>query len=55
MGELKPLMLVEVKYSSIEEADSFQPADWFERKVTLDKLYKNKVLVMNPQATKEDL
>ncbi len=54
MGELKPLMLVEVEFSSIEEADNFQPADWFGREVTLDKRYKNKALAINPQAIEAD-
>ncbi len=54
MGELKPLMLVEVEFSSTEEADNFQPADWFGREVTLDKRYKNKALAMNPQAIEAD-
>jgi len=49
MGELEPLMLVEVEFSSSEQADSFQPPDWFGREVTNDKLYKNKTLAMNPQ------
>ena len=47
MGELKPLMLVEIEFSSIEEADNFKPAHWFGREVTLDKLYKNKALEAN--------
>lgn len=49
MGELEPLMLVEVEFSSLEQADSFQPADWFGREVTVDKSYKNKALAMNPK------
>jgi len=55
MGELKSLMLVEVEFSSIEEADNFQPADWFGPEVTLDKRYKNKALAMNPQAIEANL
>ena len=54
IGVLKPLMLVEVEFSSIEEADNFQPADWFGREVTLDKRYKNKALAINPQAIEAD-
>jgi adenylate cyclase len=50
MGELESLVLVEVEFSSIKEADDFQPADWFGREVTADKRYKNKALAMNPQA-----
>jgi adenylate cyclase len=47
-GALDPLMLVEVEFPSLEEADNFEPADWFGREVTVDKRYKNKALAMNP-------
>lgn len=50
MGELEPLVLVEVEFPSSEQADNFQPADWFGREVTVDKRYKNKALAMNPYA-----
>lgn len=49
LGSLEPLMLVEVEFSSLEQADNFEPADWFGREVTADKNYKNKALAMNPQ------
>ena len=54
MGELKSLMLVEVEFASTEEADNFQPVDWFGAEVTMDKRYKNKALAMNPQAIEAD-
>jgi len=50
LGELEPLLLVEVEFSSLEQADNFEPADWFGHEVTVDKNYKNKALAMNPQA-----
>jgi CYTH domain-containing protein len=50
MGELESLVLVEVEFPSMAEADSFQPADWFGHEVTDDKRYKNKALAMEPQA-----
>lgn len=43
-GPLAPLMLVEVEFTSIEQADGFEPPAWFGREVTLDKRYKNKSL-----------
>jgi adenylate cyclase len=49
-GALNSLVLVEVEFSSIEQADNFQPADWFGREVTTEKCYKNKALAMNPNA-----
>ena len=49
-GVLNSLVLVEVEFSSIEQANSFQPADWFGREVTTEKCYKNKALAMNPNA-----
>ena len=45
-------MLVEVEFSSLEQADNFEPADWFGREVTIDKSYQNKALAMNPQGIK---
>ncbi|MCP4075858.1 MAG: CYTH domain-containing protein [Gammaproteobacteria bacterium] len=52
LGELDHLMLVEVEFSSLEQADQFEPADWFGREVTIDKSYQNKALAMNPQGIK---
>ena len=49
-GALNSLVLVEVEFSSIEQANNFQPADWFGREVTTEKCYKNKALAMNPNA-----
>jgi CYTH domain-containing protein len=53
-GQLDTLMLVEVEFSSIDEADRFQPANWFGPEVTSHKCYKNKELAMNPHGIKDD-
>ncbi len=50
MVDLESLVLVEVEFSSRQQAESFQPADWFGLEVTDDKRYKNKALAMDPQA-----
>lgn len=52
MGALEPLVVVEVEFSSRQQAQAFQPADWFGGEVTDDKRYKNKALAMNPNAIK---
>lgn len=38
------LLTVEVEFRDIEEANSFNPPDWFGEEVTNDKRYKNKNL-----------
>ncbi|SNY91267.1 CYTH domain-containing protein [Cohaesibacter sp. ES.047] len=43
-GDLSGLRLVEVEFSSREEAESFVAPDWFGTDVTEDKRYKNKRL-----------
>ena len=43
-GDLTGLTLVEVEFSSREEADAFTAPDWFGKDVTEDKRYKNKSL-----------
>lgn len=54
MGAHESLVLVEVEFSSSEQAHSFKPADWFGREVTQDKRFKNMSLAMNPYAIKAD-
>ena len=39
-----PLILAEVEFSSIEEAESFTPPAWFKEDVTNDKHYSNSYL-----------
>ena len=43
-GKFKGLLLVEVEFSSVEEADAFQKPDWFGEEVTYDRRYHNSYL-----------
>lgn len=43
-GDLAPLTLAEVEFSSEEEAKAFTPPDWFAEDVTFSKLYHNSFL-----------
>ena len=43
-GDLAPLMLAEVEFSSIEEANAFEPPEWFGEDVTFDGRYHNSYL-----------
>lgn len=43
-GDLAPLMLVEVEFSSEKEADSFVPPSWFGEDVTFSGKYHNSSL-----------
>lgn len=45
-GDLAPLILVEVEFSSEEEADSFVPPFWFGEDVTFSGKYHNSSLSM---------
>jgi CYTH domain-containing protein len=40
-GSLSPLMLVEVEFESVEEANAFTAPDWFGEDVTEDGTYHN--------------
>ncbi|MCD8331693.1 MAG: CYTH domain-containing protein [Oscillospiraceae bacterium] len=40
-GDLAPLVMAEVEFSSVEEAEAFQPPAWFGREVTYDPAYTN--------------
>ncbi len=40
-GDLKPLVIAEVEFPSIEEAESFVPPAWFYEDVTSDPKYQN--------------
>ncbi len=46
-GNLAPLRLVEVEFTSEDEAHSFTPPDWFGTDVTEDKRYKNKNMAID--------
>ena len=43
-GDLAPLTLAEVEFSSEEEANAFTPPNWFAEDVTFSKLYHNSYL-----------
>ena len=43
-GDLAPLLLAEVDFSSEEEANSFTPPDWFGEDVTFSSKYHNSTL-----------
>ena len=43
-GDLAPLTLAEVEFSSEEEAKTFAPPEWFAEDVTFSKLYHNSFL-----------
>ena len=43
-GDLAPLVLAEVEFSSEAEANSFTPPDWFAEDVTFSSLYHNSFL-----------
>lgn len=43
-GDLAPLTLAEVEFSSEEDAKAFTPPDWFAEDVTFSKLYHNSFL-----------
>lgn len=45
-GRLEGLRIVEVEFSSEEEAKRFKKPDWFGQDVTLDKQYQNKFLAL---------
>lgn len=40
-GVFKGWILAEVEFSSVEDANSYTPPDWFERDVTNDRMYHN--------------
>lgn len=43
-GPLAPLVLAEVEFESIEEANAFTPPSWFEKDVTEDRSFSNSEL-----------
>ncbi len=46
-GELAPLIIAEVEFTSVEEAESFIPPDWFAEDVTQNPKYHNSNLSRN--------
>ncbi len=51
----KPLVIVEVEFSSVEEADSFSAPDWFGQDVSLDVRFKNAALAISESFSPEDM
>ena len=47
-GKHRGLMLVEVEFPTVDEAENFTPPVWFGREVTTDKRFKNSNLALNP-------
>ena len=43
-GKLAPLMLVEVEFNSVEDANNFLPPNWFGEDVTNSNKYHNSYL-----------
>lgn len=43
-GDLAPLVLAEVEFPTVEEANAFLPPDWFSEDVTFCPLYHNSFL-----------
>ncbi|AXT26319.1 CYTH domain-containing protein [Ruegeria sp. AD91A] len=46
-GDLAPLCLVEVEFTSQDQAARYVPPDWFGTDVTDDTRYKNKTMAIN--------
>jgi len=46
-GALSGLLTVEVEFNSIEQANSFEPPEWFGLDVTNDPKYKNSALAVS--------
>ena len=46
-GLLENLLVGEIEFESLMDAQSFVPPDWFGREVTEDERYKNKSLVIH--------
>lgn len=46
-GSHAPLILAEVEFETLEQAQSFEPPAWFDREVTFDERYSNSYLASN--------
>ncbi len=44
-GDLEPLIIAEVEFDSIDEANAFVPPEWFEQDVTNDPRYHNSNMI----------
>ena len=47
-GVFAPLIIAEVEFTSIEEAESFSPPPWFGEDVSHDRRFKNAVMAIDP-------
>ena len=56
MGELEPLLVAEVEFSSIEESEKFTKPDYLGREVTGEESYKNLTLALHgiPDGTSQE-
>lgn len=54
-GKLAPLVLAEVEFSSVEEANAFLPPAWFGEDVTNSPKYHNSNLSLNGISTEDTL
>lgn len=43
-GSLEPLIIAEVEFASVEEANAFTPPEWFDEDVTMNPQYSNAYL-----------
>ena len=43
-----PLRIIEVEFSSVEEAETFTPPGWFGEEVTEDRRFKNAIMAIDP-------
>lgn len=46
-GELAPLVLAEVEFASVDEANAYRMPDWFDKDVTNDPAYHNSNMSMS--------
>lgn len=44
---LAPLILAEVEFASLDEANAYKPLTWFDREVTMESTYHNSTLSKN--------
>src|SRR6185369_8705085 len=47
LGDLEPLLVAEVEFSSVEESERFEKPDYFGQEVTEDEAYKNLSLAIH--------
>ena len=50
-----PLMIIEVEFPTLEEAEAFIAPDWFGEDVTHDRRFKNAVMAIDPAFDPKDM